>query len=429
MPLILHDTAVMISDVHVGDPESPTLEDFDRDEDFAHLLGEIVPARAGGKPVTLVIAGDFIDFPQILPALGRSSRWDRLGTTEVESLVRIQRAVAGHPAVFGVLRDFVARGNQVLVLPGNHDVDLFFPRVFAALRAAAGDPPREAFDFVPQGFLRERGVYIEHGNQYSYDNWFEHWDAPVRPAPKGPPRIERPWGTLFMDLVYNDIEDAYPFVNKVFPHEALARIVLRVLDEDATVSVPALARLLAFFVMKGKRRVVERLLGREEEPVGPSGQNAVTVTVADIEAAVEGLGGRLEAQRWSALVAETVRLTGAREEEEEAEEGGEDHAGSGLLGRTDERGLDARARELLLTGTVSVVAFGHTHDPVDGKAVELPGRVGRVFNTGGWIPRIVVEVGKTPSLGELADAKREHELRYLAVELGEEPRAVLERIG
>lgn len=421
---VIHDTAVMISDIHVGDPESPTLEDFDRDEDFAFLLSEVIPARAVGKPATLIIAGDFIDFPQILPALGRSSRWDRLGSTEVESLVRVQRAISGHPRVFSALRNFVARGNQVLVLPGNHDVDLFFPRVFSALRAAVGDPPPPIFDFVPQGFVRERGIYIEHGHQYSYDNWFEHWDAPVRPSPKGPPRIERPWGTLFMDLVYNDIEDAYPFVNKVFPHEALARIVLRLMDEDATVSMPALARLLAFFVMKGKRRLAERLMGRDEESARSSGPQVVTV--ADVEAAVEHLGGRVDANRWSELVAEAARLTGATDEE--GEEDGEEIAVPGLLGRTDQRGLDAQARELLMAGTVSVVAFGHTHEPIDGKAVELPGRVGRVFNTGGWIPRIVVEEGKTPSFGELVAAERVHELRYLVVEMGEESRAMLERL-
>jgi hypothetical protein len=421
MSRILHPTSVMISDIHVGDPESPTLEDFDRDDDFARLLADVIPARTAGSPATLIIAGDFIDFPQILPELGRGSRWDRLGTTEDESVRRIERAITGHPRVFAALGDFVARGNQVLVLPGNHDVDLFFPRVFAALRAAVGDPPPAAFAFVPEGFVRAPGVHIEHGNQHSYDNWFEHWDDPVRAAPEGPPRIERPWGTLFMDLVYNDIEDAYPFVNKVYPHEALARIVLRLVRDDPKVSVPAIARLLAFFVTRGKRSLAERLMGRDDG----AGDAEGGVSLAEVEAAVDDLGGVADAARRAALVAETARLTGAAED---AEPGGGDAPVPGLLGRTDERGLDARAREILMTGTVGVVAFGHTHAPVDGKPVHLPGRVGRVFNTGGWIPRIVVADGATPSLGELAAARREHDLRYLVLELGGEPRAVLERL-
>jgi hypothetical protein len=224
-----------------------------------------------------------------------------------------------------------------------------------------------------------------------------------------------------MDLVYNDIEDAYPFVNKVYPHEALARIVLRLVRDDPKVSVPVIARLLAFFVTRGKRSVAERLMGREDGP----GDGGDRVSLAEIEAAVDDLGGVAEAARRAALIAQTARLTGATED---AEPGGGEPAVPGLLGRTDERGLDARAREILVTGSVSVVAFGHTHAPVDGKPVHLPGRVGRVFNTGGWIPRIVVAAGTTPSLGELTAARREHDLRYLVLELGGEPRAVLERL-
>lgn len=418
-PRILHPTAVMISDIHVGSPESPTLEDFDRDDDFERLLRQVIPARAMNRPATLVIAGDFIDFPQILPELGRRSRWDRLGTTEEESLARINLAIQGHPKVFRALGEFVAGGNQVLLLPGNHDVDLCFPRVFEALRTAVGNPKAPAFDFVQEGFLREQGVYIEHGNQYSYDNWFEHWPNPVLQAPDGGQRIERPWGTLFMDLVYNDIEDAYPFVNKVYPHEALARIVLRLMRDDPKVSVPALARVAAFFVTKGKRSLAEHLMGRPNEA-----QAADQVSRDEVVAFVDELGAAMDTARREALIEETAKLTCATPE---AETGSEIEQVPGLMGRTDERGLDARAHDLLTSGAVSVVAFGHTHAPVD-RTVQLPRRTGRVFNTGGWIPQIAVTPRATPSLSELRAARRNHDLCYLVLELGGEPRAVLERL-
>lgn len=263
-------------------------------------------------------------------------------------------------------------------------------------------------------------MHIEHGNQYSYDNWFEHWDAPVRPSPEGAPRIERPWGTLFMDVVYNDIEDAYPFVNKVFPHEALARIVLRLVVDDPTISLPAIARLLAFFVLKGKRSLFERLMGGEHV------DDTRAPTMDEIEAALDNVGGALSVARRAELVGATAQLIGAAStsRDEETEE-----SMAGLLGRTDGRGLEEHAIKLLRTGVVSVVAFGHTHQPIEGKRVELPGRVGRVFNTGGWIPRIVVEPGSTPSFEELNRARREHDLRYLVLELGGEPRATLEKLG
>ncbi|UQA57090.1 metallophosphoesterase [Polyangium aurulentum] len=416
---ILHPTAAMISDVHVGDPENARLEDFDRDEAFAHLLDAELPARAGSRPTTLVIAGDFIDFPQILPELGKACSVERLGTTEEESLARIRRAILGHPRVFRALADFLARGNQVLVLPGNHDIDLHFPKVFGALREACGGAPAPALEFVSEGKIEQNGVYLEHGNQYSYDNWFEHWGDPIRTAPDGARRIERPWGTLFMDIVYNDIEDAYPFVNKLYPHDALARVVLRLMCDDTRISVRALARLAAFFVTRGKRAIAGWALGEEDEDGGP-------VTRTAIESFVDTFDSGMANDRRRALIEETAAITGASEAPEADDVLPPDIGGRiGLLGRTDERGLDRRARELLRSGKRSVVAFGHTHAPF-ARSVDLPGRVGWIINTGSWIPRIELGAGEAPSFAELAVAPRSHDLRYLWLQLEGSPRASLE---
>src|SRR5262249_340293 len=113
---ILHSHAAVISDLHVGSPTNPRLEDFDRDADFERLLGCVLPTRAGG-PATIIIAGDFIDFPQILPELGKTSPGERFGSTEAESLSRVELAIEGHPRVFHALHDFAKSGNQVLLLP------------------------------------------------------------------------------------------------------------------------------------------------------------------------------------------------------------------------------------------------------------------------------------------------------------------------
>lgn len=412
---ILHPCAAVISDVHVGSPENARLEDFDRDEDLARLLDEVIPRRAEGRRATLIINGDFIDFPQILPELGKRSPDRYLGTTEEESRARVDKAIAGHPAVFLAMRRFLAAGNQVLLLPGNHDIDLHFPAVRAALRAALGDPAAPAFDFVAEGVIEQRGFHVEHGNQCSYDNWFKHWSSPILPGPDGVPRVERPWGTLFMDIVYNDIEALYPFVNKVYPQSALAGIILRAVREDPGVSLRAIAELVAFFVRKGKRMLLGHLLGDEEEAAGGS-----AVTRADIERTLRDLdGAEMDPARHGALIDEVAALTGATEAADAQAEGEDDEEGEpaeGLLGRTDERGLDARARELWQSGTVDVVVFGHTHDPV-ARTQELSGRTCRLLNTGGWVPRIVVAPGAKPTLAELQSAPWQHELYYAWLEL------------
>ncbi len=47
--LIAHPTAVMVSDLHIGDPRNG-LDNFTADECFERLLNEIVPARCRGRP-------------------------------------------------------------------------------------------------------------------------------------------------------------------------------------------------------------------------------------------------------------------------------------------------------------------------------------------------------------------------------------------
>lgn len=404
---ILYNAVAMISDLHVGDPNNPRLEDFDRDEAFEQLLASDLPKRAMGRPATLVIAGDFIDFPQIFPEFGRACPFERFGTTEDEAVLRVRRAIAGHPRVFSAMKHFLGRGNQILVLPGNHDIDLHFPRVFATIAEACGCASGPALSFVPEGTIQERGVYLEHGNQYSYDNSFEHWGNPIGVAPDGSVRVERPWGTLFMDMVYNDIEMAYPFVNKVYPHAELARIVLRLLRDDTRVATNVLARLVAFFVSNGKRALGGWALGSED-------LETEAVDVPAIQSFVDSFADGLSDQRRQALVLETIALTGARPDAPGPKREFEEDR-HGLLGRTDERGLDGRARALLRSGNVSIVGFGHTHAPF-AKTIQLPGRTGFIFNTGSWIPRIDVSSESVKSIEAIQKLSQKHELKYLWLE-------------
>lgn len=428
---LLHRHVAMISDLHVGDPNTPRLEDFNRDAQFEALLAGL-PARANG-PVSLVIAGDFVDFPQIFPELGKSSPGDRFGTTEAESVARIEAAIAGHPRVFGALRSFVQDGNQVLVLPGNHDVDFHFDQVFGVLRRAAGDPPEERLSFVKEALIAEQGVYIEHGNQVSYDNYFESWKAPILDAPDGKKRIERPWGTMFMDLVYNDAEEAYPFINKVYPHGRMAAIVMRLVKDDTKVSLRTIGKFAAFFLLKGRKMIEGHILG-DHDPM-----QSDAVSRAQVEALVADLGP-MDPSRRSALVEETWSLvqppaaggtTGLLGGGESSEEG-EPVPVTGLLGRTDERGLDELANSIIRKGKTKVIAFGHTHEPVIDSKSPSAGKVFQVFNTGGWIPRILVPAGKTPSKEELAASPLVHDLRCLRIDLrggeGGGPTGVLDKV-
>ncbi len=406
--MIANRTAVMISDLHVGDPETGHLEDFDRDDDFRRLLLEIIPQRAGA-PSTLIIAGDFIDFPQVHPHVAWHSLGERYGVTENQSLDKIKKVINGHPVVFSAMEEFIHRGGQILMLPGNHDIDLHWPSVLGALHTELGSPDTTRFQFVKGGTIHEQGVYIEHGNQYSYDNWFEHWNSPIVSAPDGE-RIERPWGTFFMDLVYNDLEEAYPFINKVYPHGRLAWIALRSFRDKENVSSAALARLVAFFLTKGKYMIGQHILGNEQE-----------LREDSVRAFVERLGDGADPARIASIVAEAERLLATSKEPKRSNTS--DEPITGLLGHNDTRGLRKRAQELQEHRDATVVAFGHTHHAV----AETPyGDDRHVFNTGSWMPSIELGAKEQLRWSDLKAKTWSHDVRYLWIELGGSPRASLE---
>ena len=292
--------------------------------------------------------------------------------------------------------------------------------VRAAVGADIGASRASGFAFVAEGAIEEQGVFIEHGNQYTYDNRFDHWSDPVRPVAGGAPRIERPWGTLFMDLVYNDIEQAYPFVNKVRPPWALALIILRAIQDDPEASTKAIARLVLFFMLHGGRLLWEHAPGRAEATfaVGDAAETGSgTPTRSDVEAMMQELGLEMNAERRATVIAEVVASISATDEPAALPEGS-DGAGRSLLGGTDERGLEQHIRDLAASRVVRVVVLGHTHEPED--RVDESAGVCRVLNPGGWIPRIVVPPGTFPSLQELRNAKLQHDLRYAWLTLGEQ---------
>jgi UDP-2,3-diacylglucosamine pyrophosphatase LpxH len=411
--LVAHSQAVIISDLHVGDPENKRLEDFDRDADFERLIDEVIPQTVGG-PATLIINGDFIDFPQVLPELAWHRLGVRLGVSEDQSRTKIDRVLRGHPRVFAALRRHLDEHHgQILLLAGNHDVDLHWPSTQAVLRDALGGAAAPDYCFVERGVIHERGLYVEHGNQYTHDNWFERWDHPIVDAPDGP-RLERPWGTFFMDLVYNDLETLYPFINKVYPHGRMAWIAMRSFRDDERVSVAALARLVAFFVTHGKRMAAEHLLLGDEPAERPSTREQ---SIAQLLAR---LGDGADPRRIDAIAEAALRLV---EPDLPAAEATVDV--SGLLGRTDKDALARRAHTLLEDGAARVVVFGHTHAAIDGNREPPFGLADprRSFNTGSWTPSIPLTGRERWS--ELAGLSWAHKLRYLVVDLGDTQAATL----
>ncbi len=250
-----------ISDLHLSEGwdsrtgRTSRLEDFFRDGAFARFLRyhERIKSqpRFGGRPWLLILNGDIFDFLQVvsLPREGKvlqtvkgvdswsdlsaNEREYGLGTTALETEWKLSRIAAGHQQFFAALGWFVAHGNRVVVIRGNHDAELHWEQVQGRfvvevkrayvrkmLREGSGPPLtlaacRERIQFYSWFYYEPERVYVEHGGQYEAANHFRNVLDPV--LPDDPARIELPWGSLFVRYLFNKVEDVHPFADNVKP--------------------------------------------------------------------------------------------------------------------------------------------------------------------------------------------------------------------
>jgi UDP-2,3-diacylglucosamine pyrophosphatase LpxH len=252
---------LVVSDLHLCeglDPESGTYcrqEDFLSEGAFARFLRyheEVKQQpRFGGRPWMLIFNGDLFDFPQVdarpkegEPLLGikgvasyaelSPDEWRfGLGTTSKESEWKLVRIAQGHQRFFAAVGWFIAHGNHVAIIKGNHDVELHWPavqerfvveveRAYTQQRQMLGEGPpvtsdvlKERIHFYPWFYYEPDRVYIEHGGQYESSSSVPDYLNPV--SVDDPTRLQVIWGNLFIRYLFNKIEDVHPFADNVKP--------------------------------------------------------------------------------------------------------------------------------------------------------------------------------------------------------------------
>src|SRR3989338_5490429 len=123
------EDVIIISDLHLNEGVNSPNEDFFYDEEFSRFLKSLK------KKTKLIINGDFVDFLQVveLPTktagLRRSEIIYGLNTEEEKSVWKLRYVIHNHRIFFNALIDFVIKGNKIVIIKGNHDVEFFWPRV------------------------------------------------------------------------------------------------------------------------------------------------------------------------------------------------------------------------------------------------------------------------------------------------------------
>jgi len=248
---------LIVSDLHLSEGVRPSTrkysprEDFFFDHEFARFLAHYQERhRRGGKPWHLIINGDLFDFLQVTsyedapPELRRGSRHLRYGLDcgESETVYKLQKIADGHFEFFQAIGAFLANGNLLTVIKGNHDVEFHY----AAVRQAFLSQVRAAYERVQAGstqaarfhpgsvrfsdwFYYEAGcLWIEHGQQYDDVNVFLYQLSPLLPGnakwdEARANEIDLPWGSLFVRYLFNDIEEVEPFADNIKPQTEFVR--------------------------------------------------------------------------------------------------------------------------------------------------------------------------------------------------------------
>ncbi len=281
---------LVVSDLHLSEGRRERTrtfsrnEDFFFDEEFARLLAFYQdPLRWEGARWHLVVNGDFLDLLQVVSVDGAPETLRRdpsrpgygLRCGEAETIFKLRKVVSGHRRFFEALASFVAAGNRLTILKGNHDVEFHYPGVQAAfveelrlVYARLPSPPSSSsVTNIAAGAIRfgdwfhyEKGViWIEHGNRYDPANTFRTWLWPLLsgPASSGdggtPPgnggtvagdgaggrsgdgaaqsrsedaEIDLPLGSLFVRYLFNRIESVEPFADNIKPQTEFVRWML-----------------------------------------------------------------------------------------------------------------------------------------------------------------------------------------------------------
>jgi UDP-2,3-diacylglucosamine pyrophosphatase LpxH len=387
-------TRIIISDLHVGqNDEFDIFAGPGKSELFAAFIDHV---RGHDTPIELIINGDFVDFLQLRP-------WNDL--SRATALTKINSIVTGSSRFFDDLGKVLKKPeNKIVILPGNHDVELAYPEVGKVLRnailksAPGADDQIQLFDSSQArrtthiAVINGVTVRIEHGNEGDPWNSLNYLSL-FTDAETGTSDFSYPPGTELVYETMNDFKEIFRFVDLLKPEmPAVILILLALKPFMSALMVPAAA--LTGLKMIGnaalvalRRRVAGRQLGSASEfPVVTAHDQLKAfltnelpqeiVTDHDLELYLENAGapdGTMgptldRVMLW--LLSWAIRGLARFQVQEQGEQFyRDDHPNNSA----------AKGGQARLEGDVKVVVFGHTHEALK---TEFGDRV--YVNSGTW---------------------------------------------
>jgi UDP-2,3-diacylglucosamine pyrophosphatase LpxH len=223
---------LIVSDLHITDaqepiPGKPLWKRYKQRDLFIDGVFDRFLARFEGElppDSELVLNGDVFDFDSVMALpTGRPfpinwlERRRGLNAEEPKSRFKLQRILQDHPGFVGALRRWVLAGHRVVVVIGNHDIELQWHSVRRDLidGLELPDDLRDRVRVCEWFYVSQGDTAIEHGNQY--DPYCLCAD-PIHPTIRwrGRKRVRVPFGNLAERYMLNAMGLFNPHVDSSF---------------------------------------------------------------------------------------------------------------------------------------------------------------------------------------------------------------------
>lgn len=238
---------IVLSDLHLGTGnrrgrQNP-FEDFHHDDRFVELL-QFYDEQAGPQTtVEIILNGDIFDLLKVKVR----GRWPTAVTNEVAA-AKLRKCLEGHPKFVRALRDFLSKANRRLTyLPGNHDLDMWFPGPQELLRRyIAPELPEDRLRFITASdtYYLPEGIQIRHGHQLERIHRVDYENM-TRIDAKGREVLTLPWGSLWILEVMNPAKEERNYVDRIQP---LRRFILGALLLDSGFAIRFIWRSVRYFL-------------------------------------------------------------------------------------------------------------------------------------------------------------------------------------
>ena len=233
-----------ISDIHLGGTKTAAgnFQIFHRGDRLAGFIDRVAEQRPG-ENVALVLNGDVID------SLAEEAVTGYVAMDEATALKLIDRLWSDDSfgMVWQALKRFLEQPKRhLIVVVGNHDIELSLPVVEADLRQrlAGTDIERQSrlvFSTHGAGYACRVGrarVFCTHGNEVDPMNWvnYDLLGQLANAINAGRPGNADNWkpngGTRLVKDVMNLVKRNYPFVDLLKPETAAIAAVLMAIDKE-----------------------------------------------------------------------------------------------------------------------------------------------------------------------------------------------------